>query len=82
MSILKKDKISSLIIVCLIITIISAVMFSILTIKQYSDYRKDINIVAGSILETIKDKYPNVKEEDILKIYNSVKDNSLSLIHI
>jgi len=76
MSILKKDKISSLIIVCLIITIISAVMFSILTIKQYSDYRKDINIVAGSILETIKDKYPNVKEEDILKIYNSVKDNS------
>ena len=76
MNILKKDKISSLIFVCLLITVISAIVFSMFSIKQYYDYRKDINIVAGNIVETIKEKYPDVDEEEILKIYNSSNGNS------
>lgn len=71
MKILRKDKISSLIIICLIVTIISGVIFSIITLNNYHSYRKDVNIIAANIVEKIKEKYPDVKEEELLEIFNS-----------
>lgn len=80
MKILRKDKISLLIVICLIITIISGVIFSIITINHYYSYRKDVNTIAANIVEKIKEKYPDVKEEELLEIFNSPNSSNTKIL--
>ena len=67
-----KDK--KLIIPILIATVLVIILNSIITIKQYEKYQNKVNIVIANIVGEIKEKYPDVKESEIIAILNMDKD--------
>lgn len=71
MKVMKKDKINFLIFIAIIIIILSSIIFSIISTIQYNNYKKDINVAFENIIQTIKKDYPNIKEEDLIAIFNN-----------
>ena len=64
----KEIKIIGLIGIATIILFVA--ILSTVTVKQNNAYRKQINEVVFSILGTLKQEYPNINEEEIIKILN------------
>ena len=50
--------------ICLIFLI---VISTIVTIKEYEDYNNEIDEVFVRLISVIKEEYPDVDEEDIIK---------------
>lgn len=71
MKIMKKDKINFLILIAVIIILLSSIIFYVISTIQYNNYKKDINIAFESIIQTIKKDYPNIKDEDLIAIFNN-----------
>lgn len=71
-----KNNLKILFILLIILTIIINIIMSILTLKQYVDIKKEINIVVSNILEMIQDKYPDVDSADIIKILSDSNQNN------
>ena len=55
--------------ICLIFLI---VISTIVTIKEYEDYNNEIDEVFVRLISVIKEEYPNVDEEDIIKRRNEM----------
>lgn len=71
MKIMKKDKINFLILIAVIIILLSSIIFYVISTIQYNNYKKDINIAFENIIQTIKKDYPNIKDEDLIAIFNN-----------
>ena len=67
----------------LISSLLVIIMFSLIFITidkvEYNNYIKNSNYKISAILEIVKEKYPHVKEEELLDILNTevIKENSL-----
>ena len=68
MKILDNKEIKIIGIISIATIILFVAILSIITIKQNNEYRRLTNEVIFSILGTIKQEYPNVNEEEIIKI--------------
>lgn len=71
MKIMKKDKMNFLILIAIIIILLSSIIFYVISTIQYNNYKKDINIAFENIIQTIKKDYPNIKDEDLIAIFNN-----------
>lgn len=71
MSILNNKKTRLLFIFCIISTFISVFLCFGIVNFQNKVYNKKVNIVIANIVEEIKNKYPNVSEEEVLDILNA-----------
>ena len=68
-----KINLKKYIIITSIVFIIFAVILTILNIVQYTKYNKNTNIAINRIIANIKEKYPDVDINEIIKILNSNK---------
>ena len=59
----------------LIVFICLFVMFLILNIYEYKTYTKNFNNKISAIVTLVKDKYPEITDEEIIKIINSNKQS-------
>ncbi len=64
---------SSVIIIC-IISIIGIIAMLVATKYEYDRYREEYNTVIFEIIGNIKEKYPNISDEEIAVILNGEKD--------
>ena len=64
---------SSVIIIC-IISIIGILAMIVATKYEYDRYREEYNTVIFEIIGNIKEKYPNISDEEIAVILNGEKD--------
>ena len=70
MKILNNKEIKILGLIGIATIILFVAILSTVTVKQNNAYRKQINEVVFSILGTLKQEYPNINEEEIIKILN------------
>ena len=71
MKLQKETSLRKIIIIGISIIAIFLVIFFIFIKAQYRAYSKDINDKVNIIISQVIEKYPEIKEEDILKIVNS-----------
>lgn len=64
-----------LILLTIIIAITIIIVSSVLIIKQNHKYEKQVNIVISELIGKIEEKYPDVKEEEIISILNRSETN-------
>jgi len=64
----------------LLVIIIFSVVFVIIDKIEYNNYIKNSNYKISAILELVKEKYPDVKEEELINILNTEVINENSLI--
>ena len=64
-----------LILLTIIIAITIIIVSSVLIIKQNHKYEKQVNIVISELIGKIEEKYPDVKEEEIIFILNRSETN-------
>jgi len=57
------------------ITIITCIIMQIITLMQYINYQKRVNIVIGAIIGKITNKYPEVEESEIIEILDANVQN-------
>lgn len=60
-----------------ILSLIIIISFTILSTYEYHKYTINFNNKLSSIISLIKEEYPNINDEDIIKILNS-KSSSIS----
>lgn len=70
-----KVKLKKLLMKIIIFSIIFISLSSLINIYQYQEYTRNFNIKLNNIVNTIKEKYPNVSNNDIMDIVNSTNDN-------
>lgn len=63
----------------LIVIIIFSVLFFLIERMEYNSYKQNSNYKLSAILERVKEKYPDVKEEELLDILNSDEVNKYTL---
>ena len=73
MKFIKDKKLFLISIVCLIFLIIVS---TLITIKEYDDYNKKIDNVFINLISSIREEYPEVSEEDIIKSLNEKSNSS------
>ena len=73
MKFIKDKKLFLISIVCLIFLIIVS---TLVTIKEYEDYNEKINTVLINLISNIREEYPEVSEEDIIKSLNEKSNSS------
>ena len=69
---LKKSIIKSI-----ILSIVFISLFVILNKSEYKKYSLEYNKKINSLSKTIQEKYPNITEEEIIKILKTEKEDSL-----
>ena len=70
---MKKSKL----IIIILISVVLVITFNvIMTIKKYDEYQSKTNEVLANILGEISEKYPKVKEEELIEILNRKKDST------
>lgn len=70
---MKKSRLMIIISISVLLVIIFNV---IMTIKKYKEYQNKTNVVLTNIVGEIIQKYPQVKEEELIKILNAKKDST------
>ena len=73
MKIIKNKKIFFVSTICLIFLI---VISTVVTIKEYEDYNEKINTVLINLISNIREEYPKVDEEEIIKSLNEKSNSS------
>lgn len=63
-----KEKSFILILIIFILIILASSFFIVIS---YNEYEKQTNLIIANIVESIEEKYPEVTEEEIIKILNS-----------
>lgn len=76
----KRKSLIQIIIVSIVIMLIFAGIFATILKTQYKSYIKIVNSKINSIISNVIDKYPEVKEEEILKIVNSQEDYNIDIL--
>lgn len=76
----KRKNLIQIIIVSIAIMLIFAGIFATILKAQYKSYIKIVNSKINGIINNVIDKYPEVKEEDILKIVNSKEDYNIDIL--
>ena len=71
MKILKKDKISFVLIISGVVTLLMILTFVLITLSSYKTYKKDVNYALENVLQIIKEKYPNIDDGEIIKAFNN-----------
>ena len=65
-------------VVTLIVAICLAIMFLFLNIYEYKTYTNNFNNKMGSIISAVKDKYPDITEQEIIEIINSNEKSDIA----
>src|SRR5574344_1419343 len=71
MRFLEKDKIKSLIVAVVLITIIELIIIDVVTTIQYNTNNKLTNKKISQVVGKVEQVYPNVTEADIIDVLNS-----------
>lgn len=71
-----KIRLKKYLISTLIASICLCFMFLALNIYEYHTYTKNFNNKISSIVSAVRDKYPNITEQEIIKILNNDKNES------
>ena len=71
-----KVKLKKLLIIILLISLIAAFIFSFLNIYEYKKYTQNFNQKISEITLQLQKEYPNVTEENIMKILNNKSASS------
>ena len=74
-----KVKLKKYLFISLIVSLCLCVMFLSLNIYEYHNYTNNFNNKIASIVSILKDKYPDVSENDIIKILNSREKSDIDL---
>lgn len=71
MQFFRKVDVKRVVVFCLIATIIMCIVMTLITLIQYKQYQYGVNQTIASMVGEIKNYYPDVEEEQIIKILNS-----------
>lgn len=71
---MKNTKLITLITLVTLIVMVSNVL---VTMNQFKDFQNKVNLVIANIVGIIREKYPEINEEEVISILN-VKENSLT----
>ncbi len=71
-----KKEIVSLLLVHLFILVLASLFLSFYNAKIYREFTIDVNHWVGGVIEEIKEKYPNINEEELINLLNSDGKNS------
>jgi len=71
-----KKEIVSLLLVHLFILVLESLFLSFYNAKIYREFTIDVNHWVGGVIEEIKEKYPNINEEELINLLNSDGKNS------
>ncbi|MGN1270172.1 MAG: sensor histidine kinase [Clostridia bacterium] len=66
-----KIKLKKYLIITFVISLILLILFLIINVYEYSTYTKNFNKKINSIILKVKEKYPNVTNEEIMQIINN-----------
>ena len=75
MKLLRKSGMKFTLFLFISITIITCIIMQIITLMQYINYQKRVNIVIGAIIGKITNKYPEVEESEIIEILDANVQN-------
>ena len=79
MEILNNKEVKKIWLISIATVLLFAIILVIITVKQNNDYKSQINKVVFSIVGTIKQEYPDIDEEKIIKILNGKGDSKIGL---
>ena len=74
-----KVELKKLIYKVLFVSILILFISLIINIYEYNKYTKNFNTKINNIVNVLQNKYPNLKEEEIIDILNSKTDESIIL---
>ena len=80
MNILKRKNLVRSISIGIVVTMIFTGIFAYIMRIQYKAYSKIINQKVSAIVDTVLDKYPEIKEEEIIEILNSKDSNKVNVL--
>lgn len=81
MKILRNKDAKQIIILNILAIIIFSTIFLLITGIQYKSYKKILNSTINSIINEVIEKYPNITEEQILKIIESKNNNNNNILN-
>ena len=70
-----KEKSFILILIIFILIILASSFFIVIS---YNEYEKQTNLIIANIVESIEEKYPEVTEEEIVKILNNKRNKTVN----
>lgn len=76
MRIFKKARFKNVVLISILISILSTTILSFIIAREYNSYQNQVNLVISSIIGQIKNKYPEVSEEQIIQLLNIDKEYS------
>ena len=66
-----KVKLKKCLISMIVVSLVLVILITVLNIYEYHVYTKNFNNKLASIIEVLQEKYPNLTEDDIIKLLNS-----------
>lgn len=76
MRIFKKARFKNVVLISILISILSTTILGFIIAREYNSYQNQVNLVISSIIGQIKNKYPEVSEEQIIQLLNIDKEYS------
>ena len=80
MNLLKRKTLIKVLLTNIVIVLLFIIMFVVVIKMQNKVYSKIVNEKINDIINNVMEKYPEVKEEDILKIINNRDDSSENIL--
>ena len=80
MNLLKRKTLIKVLLTNIVIVLLFIIIFVVVIKMQNKVYSKIVNEKINDIINTVMEKYPEVKEEDILKIINNRDDSSENIL--
>ena len=75
-----KTKLKKYLIISLIVALCILILFSVLNFVEYRVYTKNFNQKLNAVVAAVKEKYPDVSENELIGILNSEKNGDTSLL--
>ena len=80
MNLLKRKTLIKVLLTNIVIVLLFIIIFVVVIKMQNKVYSKIVNEKINDIINNVMEKYPEVKEEDILKIINNRDDSSENIL--
>lgn len=80
MNLLKRETLIKVLLTNIVIVLLFIIIFVVVIKMQNKVYSKIVNEKINDIINNVMEKYPEVKEEDILKIINNRDDSSENIL--
>ena len=74
-----KIELKKTIIISLICIVVFDITFFMISLIQYNSYNNNYNYKISSILSTVKEKYPEVTQNELIEILNEKSFSDISL---